>query len=184
MYKQYSESSGSSVALDIWRRDQGKTSSMRKTVLVMYGGIFFCLGFSVGCERSVEVDDDSSSHRLKPKDENLGDFFITVFTNWSLCPGRNSYSLVFTLAFWENIFCILSPLSDETFPGATAALGLLGDDKSCTYIVWGTVWVNSLFLLYVVTAVYGCWIIQKIITCENPVQMLGLDYRLFLAVVG
>lgn len=135
MYKQYSESSGSSVALGIWMRDQGKTSSVRKIVLVMYGGIFFCLGFSVGYEHLFEIVDDSYSHRLKPKDENLSDFFITVFTNWSLCPGRNSYSLVFTLAFLENIFCVLSPLRDETFPGATAALGLLGDDKSRTYII-------------------------------------------------
>lgn len=42
---------------------------------------FFCLGFGVGREHSVEIVDGSYSHRLKSKDENLSEFFITVFTN-------------------------------------------------------------------------------------------------------
>lgn len=118
-------------------------------MLVMSWWYFcFCLGFSVGRERSVDFVNGSYSHRLKPKDENLSDFFVTVFTNLSPCPGRNSCSLcVYPCILIKVVFffLILSQLSDETFPGATAVPSLLGDDKWCMYSIWGTVWVNSLY---------------------------------------
>lgn len=95
---------------------------------MMYGGVFFCLGFSVDHEHSLEVTDGSYSHRLKPKDENLSELFIPVFANETPSPGRNSRSLGVYPCILKTLFCyILSQLRDEPFPGAAALPRLLGD---------------------------------------------------------
>lgn len=102
----------------------------------MYGGIFFCFGFGVDHEHPVEIVDRSYSCGLKPKDENLNELFITVFTNQSLSPGRNSHSLcVYPCILKSLFFLIRSQLSSEPFPAAAALPGLLGDGKWCMYSI-------------------------------------------------
>lgn len=60
----------------------------------------------------------------------MSEFFITGFTNQTLSPGRNSHSLCVYLCILKTLFFfMLSQLSDEPFPGATALPGLLGDGK-------------------------------------------------------
>lgn len=69
----------------------------------MYGGIFFCFGFSVDHEYSVEIIDGSYSHRLNPKDENLSEFFLSFYKLESTSWQKFTFPLCVPLHF-ENFF--------------------------------------------------------------------------------
>lgn len=82
-----------------------KAKFSQEIKLVMCGGTFFCLGFSVDHEHSVEIIDGSYSHRLTPKDENLSKFFISFHKLESVSWQKFTFLLCMPLHF-ENYFSL------------------------------------------------------------------------------
>lgn len=118
-------------------------------------------------EHPVEIIDGSYSHRLQGWKLEW-----TFHNSFHLLESISWQKFTFTLCVYPCIlkplfFFILSQLSDEPFPGATALPGLLGKGRWCMYSIWGAVWASHIFLLYAGVASHGYQVIPEVITFPN-----------------